>query len=110
MFVPSRLPDQEANCSLRKYDILMDPFKAACLGGIPCPRMGKTVISALRPAAQPAYGANLGCFSGGIIHKFLPQCFELVGRVRDALRELFVAGDIRIAAEQNLSFLQSVIL
>ena len=28
MFVPPRLPDQEANCSLRKYDILMDPFLA----------------------------------------------------------------------------------
>ena len=26
MFVPPRLPDLEANCSLRKYDILMDPF------------------------------------------------------------------------------------
>jgi hypothetical protein len=24
MFVPPRLPDQEANCSLRQYDILMD--------------------------------------------------------------------------------------
>ena len=29
MFVPSRLPDQEANCRLRKYDILMDPFTSA---------------------------------------------------------------------------------
>ena len=26
MFVPPRLPDQEANCSLRKHDFLMDPF------------------------------------------------------------------------------------
>ena len=30
MFVPPRLPDSEANCSLRKYDILMgDPFTDA---------------------------------------------------------------------------------
>jgi hypothetical protein len=29
MFVPPRLPDSEANCSLRKYDILMDPFTEA---------------------------------------------------------------------------------